>query len=223
MMGRGILLGGIPGVDPGEVVVLGGGVVGAAAARAAAGLGARVTVLDIDLERLRHLADVLPANVTVLHSNPCEIRRKCVAADLVVGAVHRTGARAPAIVPREVLRMMKAGSVVVDVAVDQGGCVETTRPTTHSNPTFIEEGVVHYAVVNMPGAVGRTSTFGLANATLPYVRALADLGWREACRVDPGLASGVNVAAGRVTHPAVARAFGLPLTPVDEALANGDA
>jgi alanine dehydrogenase len=207
--GRGILLGGVPGVPPAEVVILGGGVVGTNAAKMAAGMGAFVTVVDVSLDRLRYLDDVMPANVTTLYSNSYNIRGACRRADLVIGAVLIPGAKAPYLVDRALLREMKPGAVLVDVAVDQGGCAETTRPTTHSNPTFVEEGVVHYCVANMPGAVGRTSTYALTNTTLPYARILADRGWREAVRTNRGIATGANIIDGKVTCKGVAEAFGL--------------
>jgi alanine dehydrogenase len=214
--GRGILLGGVPGVRPAEVVILGGGVVGTHAAKMAAGLGAHVSLLDVNLDRLRYLSDVLPANVDLVYSNRHTILGVLPYADLLVGAVLVPGAKAPYLVMRDDLKRMKSGSVIVDVAVDQGGCVETARPTTHDDPVYVVEGVVHYCVANMPGAVPRTSTLALTNATFPYVHRLADLGWREACRRDGALALGLNVVDGRVTCRGVAEAFGLDFTPVDE-------
>lgn len=213
MMGRGILLGGVPGVEPAKVLVLGGGIVGACAARLAAGLGADVTILDIDLYRLRYLNDVMPPNVKTVYSTPEAIRRFLQEADLVIGAVLIPGARCPLLVTREYLGMMQHGSVIVDVGVDQGGCVETIKPTTHSNPTYVVDGVVHYGVANMPGAVGRTSTFGLTNATMPYLLKIAKHGYPAACASDPGLALGVNIEAGKITYEPVAAAFDLPFTP----------
>lgn len=211
--GRGVLLGGVPGVEPANVLILGGGVVGTNAAKMAAGLGANVFVMDIDLDRLRYLADVMPANVTTLHSSPYAIRERLPAADLVIGAVLVSGARAPVLIRREDLGLMRDdGPVVVDVAVDQGGCIETCKPTTHADPTYVVDGVLHYCVANMPGAVPRTSTFALTNATNPYVRQLARIGAVEAAR-HPVLATAANVLAGRVTHPGVAEAFGLPWVP----------
>jgi alanine dehydrogenase len=216
--GRGILLGGVPGVEPATVLILGGGVVGTHAAKMAAGLGARVVLMDIDLERLRYLADVMPANVMLLHSTPLAIRERLPEADLVVGAVLVSGARAPVLVRREDLKLMKNdGPVVVDVAVDQGGCIETCKPTTHANPTYVVDGVVHYCVANMPGAVARTSTFALTSATGPYVRKLADRG-AAAAAADRVLGTAANVLAGKVTHPGVARAFGFECVPADRAL-----
>lgn len=213
MMGRGILLGGIPGVEPASVLVIGGGIVGAAAARVAAGLGAHVTILDIDLYRLRYLDDTMPANVTTVYSTPEAIRRYLSEADLVIGGVLIPGARCPVLIPRDYLSLMKHGAVIVDVGVDQGGCVETIRPTTHSSPTYVEEGIVHYGVANMPGAVGRTSTFGLTNATTPYLLKLANVGWERACADDRGLAKGLNMLRGDVVYEPVAQAFGLKFTP----------
>ncbi|MFQ6045810.1 MAG: alanine dehydrogenase [Gemmatimonadales bacterium] len=209
--GRGILLGGVPGVLPAEVVVIGGGVVGTNAAKVAAGLGAHVTVLDLSLERLRYLSDVMPANVDLVFSNRHNILEQLKKADLLVGAVLVPGAKAPNLVTREDLKLMKPGSVIVDVAVDQGGCVETIRPTTHDDPTYVVDQVVHYGVANMPGAVPRTSTLALTNATFGYARRLAKNGWRNACRADPALLLGLNVVEGRVVYPGVAEAFGLEL------------
>lgn len=209
--GRGVLLGGVPGVVPAEVLIIGGGVVGTNAAKMAAGLGAHVTVLDVSLERLRYLADVMPANVDLVYSNRHHLLEKLATADLVIGAVLVPGAKAPKLVTREDLKRMKPGAVIVDVAVDQGGCVETIRPTTHDNPTYVVEGIVHYAVANMPGGVPRTSTLALTNATFPYVRRLAREGWRAACRADRSLFLGLNVIVGEVVYPGVAEAFGLPL------------
>lgn len=214
MMGRGILLGGIPGVEPANVMVIGGGIVGTNAAVVAAGLGASVAILDVDLYRLRYLDDVMPANVTSVFSTPDAVRRHLAEADLVVGAVLIPGARCPMLVPREYLKLMKPGAVIVDVGVDQGGCVETIKPTTHSSPTYVVDDIVHYGVANMPGAVGRTSTFGLTNATTPYLLKLANMGYKKACAADPGLALGVNTAHGQVTNAPVAEAFGLPYKPL---------
>ncbi|HET7599480.1 MAG TPA: alanine dehydrogenase, partial [Gemmatimonadales bacterium] len=212
--GRGILLGGVPGVQPAEVAILGGGVVGLNAAKIAAGLGAHVTILDISLPRLRYLDDVLSANVDTVYSNRHNILDAIARAELVVGAVLLPGARAPHLIQRGDLRLMKQGAVIVDVAVDQGGCVETIHPTTHENPTYLVDGVLHYGVANMPGGVPRTSTLALTNATLPYALRLARDGWKEACRVDPALRKGLNVVAGKVVYPGVAEAFKLPLTDV---------
>jgi len=217
--GVGILLGGVPGVEPANVVILGGGVVGTNAAKIAAGLGARVTILDVNLDRLRYLDDVMPKNVQTVMSNPVNIRKAIAVADLVVGAVLIPGAKAPHLVTREMLKLMKRGSVIVDVAVDQGGCVETIHPTTHDKPTFEVDGVVHYGVANMPGAVPMTSTFALTNATLPYAIKMADLGYPACAQKSPPLAKGVNIAGGVVTYQGVAEAFDLPYTSLDELLA----
>lgn len=219
--GYGILLGGVPGVLPAEVVILGGGVVGTNAATIAAGFGAHVTILDVHLNRLRYLSEVMPANVDTLYSNRHTILEQLERADVLVGAVLVTGGKAPKLVLREDLKRMKEGSVIVDVAVDQGGCVETARPTTHKDPTFIVDGVIHYCVANMPGAVPRTSTLALTNATFPYVSKLAAQGWAAACRSDESLALGVNVVDGTCTYRAVAAAFDLEYTPLDEVLPNG--
>ncbi len=211
--GRGILLGGVPGVQPAHITILGGGVVGTNAAKVAAGFGANVCVMDTSLERLRYLDDVMPPNVTTLFSDRHTILEQLGHADLVVGAVLIRGARAPRLVRRADLGAMKPGSVIVDVAVDQGGCVETTRPTTHGNPTFIVDGVVHYCVANMPGAVGRTSTYALCNVTLPYVVHIAERGLAGAASENPDIVSAINVHQGRVTHAAVAQTFGLDFVP----------
>jgi alanine dehydrogenase len=211
--GRGVLLGGVPGVEPAHVTILGGGVVGSNAAKIAAGFGASVFVLDTSVERLRYLDDVMPQNVTTVFSDRHTILAQLGRADLVIGAVLIRGARAPNLVRRQDLTLMKPGAVIVDVAVDQGGCVETTRPTTHGDPTFIIDDVVHYCVANMPGAVGRTSTYALCNVTFPYVRHVATRGLSQATHDDPDLVSAVNVHEGRVTHPAVAETFGLDYRP----------
>jgi len=207
--GRGMLMGGVPGVAPAHIVILGAGTVGANAARIALGMGARVTLLDINLDRLRYLEDVLAGKLTTLYSNSINISRAIQTADGLIGAVLIIGARAPMLVTRDMLPAMPEGSIIVDVAVDQGGCVETTRPTTHSDPTFVIDGVLHYGVPNMPGAVPRTSSLALANATLPYALKIAEAGLPDALRSDPALQKGVNTAAGRCTHPAVAETFGL--------------
>jgi alanine dehydrogenase len=209
--GSGILLGGIPGVLPGEVLIIGGGVVGANAAKMAAGLGAHVTLLDVSLDRLRYLSDVLAPNVELLYSNRHNILEQLKKADLVIGAVLLPGAKAPHLVKRGDLKLMKPGSVIVDVAVDQGGCIETIKPTTHDKPTYVVDGIIHYAVANMPGGVPRTSTLGLTNATFPYAKKLARLGWKDACKKDPSLSLGLNIVDGKVVYPGVAEAFGLPL------------
>ncbi len=212
--GRGKLLGGIPGVQPAKVVVVGGGVVGTNAAQMALGMGARVVLIDINIDRLRVLSEILHGNFETLTSSPYSIARAVRTADLLIGAVLVKGAKAPKLVTREMVSTMKPGSVIVDVAVDQGGCVETTHPTTHSDPTYYVDGVLHYCVANMPGAVPRTSTNGLSNATLPYVVKLADQGFAAAVAADKSLALGVNIYQGKVTYQAVAEAFGLPYTPL---------
>jgi len=218
MEGRGILLGGVPGVEPAYIVVLGGGIVGANAARIAAGFGANVAVMDVNLDRLRYLDDVMPPNVTTVFSTAYGVHEQVKRADLVVGAVLLSGARAPTLVPRSYLKDMKPGSVIVDVAVDQGGCVETTKPTTHAEPTYIVDGVVHYCVANMPGAVGRTSTYALTNATLPYAIKIANEGVDALAKKDPGFGLGVNVHQGKVTCKPVADYFEMPYTPLGELL-----
>ncbi len=216
--GRGVLLGGVPGVAPAKVVVLGGGIVGINAAKMAAGLGAKVTVLDLSLERLRYLSDVMPANVTLIYSNRHNILEQISTADLVVGAVLIPGAVAPRLIRREDLKTMQPGAVIVDVAIDQGGCVETIKATTHENPTYIVDGIIHYGVANMPGGVPRTSTLALTNATFPYAMQLANKGWKQALKENPALKKGLNVVDGKVTYAAVAEAFGLPFTPPDSYL-----
>lgn len=210
MKGRGVLLGGVPGVEPGKVVVIGGGVVGTQAAKMAAGLGANVYILDISLNRLRELDDILPANVTTLHSNEYNIRNLIKTSDLIIGAVLIPGAKAPNLITKDMLKEMQPGTVLVDVAVDQGGCIETSRPTTHENPTFIIDDIVHYCVANMPGAVPFTSTTALVNATLPYVVQLADKGWEKACADNEPLKKGLNIIKGDIVYKSVADAFGLP-------------
>ena len=216
--GRGVLLGGVPGVAPAKVVILGGGIVGINAAKMAAGLGAKVTLLDISLERLRYLSDVMPANVTLIYSNHQNILEQIATADLVIGGVLIPGAKAPKLIKREDLKVMRPGSVIVDVAVDQGGCVETIHATTHENPTYVVDGVIHYGVANMPGGVPRTSTLALTNATLNYAMALANKGWKQALKDNPALKKGLNMVGGQVTYPAVAESFGLPLKSADEFL-----
>ena len=216
--GRGVLLGGVPGVAPANVLVLGGGIVGAQAAKMAAGLGAHVTILDVNLNRLRYLSDVMPPNVTTLYSNEVNIRERIGNHDLIIGAVLIPGAKAPMLITRDMLKEMRPGTVMVDVAVDQGGCIETCRPTTHDDPIFVIDGVVHYCVANMPGAVPYTSTIALTNATLPYAIKLADKGWKEACRQDAALKTGLNVVNGKVVYKGVADAFGLPLSSVESVL-----
>jgi alanine dehydrogenase len=217
--GRGVLLGGVPGVPPAKVVVLGGGVVGINAAKMAAGMGAKVTVLDISLERLRYLSDVMPANVTLIYSNRHNILEQIETADLVVGGVLIPGAKAPKLIRREDLKRMRPGSVIVDVAIDQGGCVETIKATTHENPTYVVEGVIHYGVANMPGGVPRTSTLALTNATFPYAMLLANKGWQQALKDSPPLLKGLNVVDGKVTYPGVAEAFGLEYVPPERFVA----
>ncbi len=213
--GSGVLLGGVPGVAAAHVLVIGGGVVGSNAARMAAGLGARVTLLDLSLERLRHLADTLPANVQTLYSNRHNLLEQLASADLVIGGVLIPGAAAPKLIRREDLKLLRPGSVIVDVAVDQGGCFETTHPTTHQEPAYLVDGIVHYAVANMPGGVPRTSTLALTNATFPYLLQLANKGWQQALRDNPALRQGLNVVAGQVSYRAVAKAFDLPYAAAD--------
>ena len=216
--GRGKLLGGVPGVRAADVVIIGGGVVGINAAQMALGLGANVVIIDINLDRLRYLSEVLPGRLTTLSANPLTIAEAVKRADLLVGAVLVKGAKAPRLVTREMVGTMKPGSVVVDVAVDQGGCIETSHPTTHSNPTFVVDGVVHYCVSNMPGAVPRTSTYALSNATLPYIFKLATRGVGTAIRSDPALALGVNTCKGEIVYPAVAEAFGMEYAALESIL-----
>ncbi|MFL5607135.1 MAG: alanine dehydrogenase [Gemmatimonadaceae bacterium] len=207
--GRGVLLGGVPGVAPAKVVILGGGIVGINAAKMAAGMGAKVVILDISLERLRYLSDVMPANVQTIHSNRHNILEQIETADLVVGGVLIPGAVAPKLVRKEDLKRMQPGSVIVDVAIDQGGCVETIHATTHENPTYVVDGVIHYGVANMPGGVPRTSTLALTNATLPYAVQLANKGWKKALKENPALLKGLNITDGKVTYAGVAEAFGM--------------
>ena len=216
--GRGILLGGVPGVLPAHVVVLGGGVVGSNAARLAAGLGARVTIMDVSLSRLRYLDEVLPANVQTLFSNRHNLLEQIATADLVIGGVLIAGATAPKLIRRDDLKAMQTGSVIVDVAVDQGGCVETTHPTTHQDPVYIVDGVVHYAVANMPGGLPNTSTLALTNATLPYLQQLANKGWQQALRDSTPLRQGLNMIDGKISYRAVANAFGLPYSAAESFL-----
>jgi len=216
--GKGVLLGGVPGVAPGKVLVLGGGIVGTQAAKMAAGLGAQVTIMDISLPRLRYLNDVMPANVVTRFSNELNIRELIPSHDLIVGAVLIPGAKAPNLITRDMLKEMQPGTVLVDVAVDQGGCIETCKPTTHEDPTYIIDDVVHYCVANMPGAVPYTSTIALTNATLPYAIQLADKGWQKACSENKELKLGLNVVGGKVTYKGVADAFDLTYTPVEEVL-----
>ena len=211
--GFGILLGGVPGVQPAKVVILGGGVAGKHAAEMAVGMRADVTIVDRSLDRLRELSATFGASLLTAYSTTETVERLVREADLVIGAVLVAGAAAPKLVTRAMLSTMKRGAVLVDISIDQGGCFETSRPTTHADPTFVVDGVIHYCVANMPGAVPRTSTFALTNATLPYVRALADFGWQAAFKRDPGLAAGLNVHAGEITHDVVARALGLQARP----------
>jgi alanine dehydrogenase len=210
-MGRGILLGGVPGVAPAHITILGGGIVGANAAKVAAGFGADIGLLDINMDRLRYLDDIMPANVDVLFSDRHTIREQLERADLVIGAVLIPGARAPRLIERADLALMKPGSVIIDVAIDQGGCVATSHPTTHSEPTFIVDDVVHYCVTNMPGAVGRTSTYALCNVTLPWALAIANRGIERAAAELRPVARSINMMSGAVTNRAVAETFGLPL------------
>jgi alanine dehydrogenase len=219
--GGGILLGGVPGVPPAKVVVLGGGVSGTNAARMAVGLEASVTIIDKSLPRLKELDLQFGPRATTLFATTAAIEQAVMGADLVIGAVLVPGAAAPKLVTRAMVQRMRPGSVLVDIAIDQGGCFETSRPTTHSDPTYVEDGVVHYCVTNMPGAVARTSTYALTNATLPFVLALAGKGWRQAMLDDPHLAAGLNIDTGRVTHLAVAEALGLRFTPTREVLLPG--
>ena len=218
LKGRGILLGGVPGVRPAQVLILGGGVVGTNAAKIAAGMGADVTILDLNLNRLRYLDDVMPKNVHTIVSNEYTIRELIKDADLIVGGVLVPGAKAPKLITRDMLKDMRAGTVLVDVAVDQGGCIETCTPTTHENPTFIIDDVVHYCVANMPGAVPYTSTLALTNATLPYAIRLANQGWKKACQESAELRNGLNVIHGEVVYKAVADAFNLPYEDVKKFL-----
>lgn len=213
--GRGVLLGGVPGVKPAKVLILGAGVVGRNAALMAAGLGADVTIADISLPVLRHVADVMPKNVKTMFSSRHNIEQELPVTDLVIGSVLIPGAKAPHLVTRDMLTLMRPGTLLVDVAIDQGGCFETSHPTTHSEPTYVVDGVVHYAVANIPGAVPFTSTLALTNATLPYALQLADKGWRQACKDDAPLREGVNVVDGKVVYPAVAEAWDMPLAPLE--------
>lgn len=216
--GHGVLLGGVPGVDPGMVVVIGGGVVGTHAAKMACDLGAKVYILDMSLDRLRYLSDIMPANCFCLFASPATTRDLVSRADVVVGAVLVPGTKAPKLVTREMLKTIKKGSVLVDVAIDQGGCFETSKATTHTDPTFVVDGVVHYCVANMPGAVAKTSTLALTNATLPYTVQIANKGWKQAMKENNELKLGANVINGKVTYKGVADAFGMELTPIDDLL-----
>lgn len=218
--GQGILLGGVPGVEPGTILVLGGGVVGTHAARMGCGLGAKVYILDVNLERLRYLSDVMPANCFALMSSPSVVRKLLSEADLVVGAVLIPGAKAPRLVTREMLKTMKKGAVLVDVAIDQGGCFETSKPTTHRKPTFVVDGILHYCVANMPGAVPKTSTLALTNSTLPYAVQIANKGWKRAMKENDEIKLGANVVAGKLTYRGIADAFGIPCFPVETLLTD---
>jgi alanine dehydrogenase len=213
--GRGVLLGGVPGVAPAKVVILGGGVVGTNAAKMACGLGADVTILDKNLERLRNLSDIMPANCKLLMSNPMTVREEIKSADVVVGALLVAGGKTPQLVTREMVSTMKKGAVIVDVAIDQGGCFETSHATTHKDPVYVVDDVIHYCISNMPGAVARTSTFALTNATLPYALAIADKGWKKAMADDPALSKGLNVCDGKIVYAPVAEAFDLEYDPMD--------
>ena len=213
--GKGKLLGGVPGVRPARVLILGGGVVGTNAAQMAAGMGAEVLITDINLTRLRYLSEVLPKNVKTLYSSMHNIKMELPNIDLVIGSVLIPGDKAPHLITKDMLKMMKPGTVLVDVAIDQGGCFETSHPTTHSEPTYVVDDIVHYAVANIPGAVPFTSTMALTNSTLPYTVALADKGWQKACKDDPALALGLNVVEGKVTYKAVADVFGLEYEPIE--------
>ncbi|CAM3777205.1 alanine dehydrogenase [Flavobacterium branchiophilum] len=214
LKGKGILLGGVPGVPPAQVLVLGGGIVGTQAAKMAAGLGAKVTIMDVNLARLRQLSDFMPANVTTVMSNHYNICEAITKSDLVVGAVLIPGAKAPHLITKDMLKLMNPGTVVVDVAVDQGGCIETCTPTTHENPTFIIDDIVHYCVANMPGAVPYTSTLALTNATLPYAIQLANKGWKKACLDNEELKKGLNIAQGKIVYKGVSDAWNLPFYDV---------
>ena len=218
MGGRGVLLGGVPGVDPAKVMIIGGGVVGTNAAKMAAGLGADVTIVDLNLQRLRYLDDIMASNVKTVMSNEYNIRELIKSHDLIIGAVLIPGAKAPSLITRDMLKEMKAGTVLVDVAVDQGGCIETCKPTTHADPVFVIDDIIHYCVANMPGAVPYTSTVALTNATLPYAIQLANEGWKVACNSNAELKPGLNIVNGDIVYEAVAEAFGLPYTHVESHL-----
>jgi len=213
--GHGVLLGGVPGVEPGTVVVLGGGIVGTNAAKMACGLGAKVYILDMNLDRLRYLSDVMPKNCIPLMSSPATIRKLIAQADVVIGAVLLPGTKAPKLITRDMLKLMQPGAILVDVAIDQGGCFETSRPTTHNEPTFEVDGIVHYCVANMPGAVAKTSTMALTNATLPYALDIANKGWKKAMQDNVEIAKGANIINGKITYKGVADAFGLEYTDIN--------
>lgn len=216
--GRGMLLGGVPGVLPAKVLIIGGGIVGTEAAKMAAGLGADVTIMDVSLKRLRYLDDIMPANVKTMMSNEYNIRQQVRFSDVIVGAVLIPGTKAPSLITKDMLKTMNPGTVLIDVAVDQGGCIETTVPTTHDHPTYVVDEVIHYTVANMPGAVPRTSTIALTNATLSYAIKLAEKGWKKACADDKALRKGLNIVKGKVVYKGVAEAFGLPFHDVSEVL-----
>lgn len=216
--GKGVLLSGVPGVEPGTVLIIGGGVVGTNAAMVACGLGAKVYLLDTNLQRLRYLSEIMPKNCFPVVSSPANIRKLLKESDLVVGAVLIPGATAPRLITREMLKLMKKGSVIVDVAIDQGGCIETAKPTTHDDPIYEVDGIIHYCVANMPGAVSMTSTLALTNATLPYALELADKGYKKAAQENPELAKGINVIAGKITYPGVADAFSLENTSLESVI-----
>jgi len=216
--GRGVLLGGVAGVPPAKVLILGGGIVGKEAAKMAAGLGAYVTIMDVNLSRLRYLDDIMPANVKTMISNEFNIREMIKTQDLIIGAVLIPGAKAPSLISREMLKTMMPGTVLVDVAIDQGGCIETTHPTTHDDPTFVIDNIIHYSVANMPGAVPRTSTIALTNSTLPYAVQIANLGWKKACTVNEPLKKGLNVVLGKVVYKGVAEAFDIQYTDVESVI-----
>ncbi|PRY88005.1 alanine dehydrogenase [Mongoliibacter ruber] len=220
LKGRGILLGGVPGVLPAKVLILGGGIVGTQAAWMAAGLGADVVIMDVSLQRMRYLADVMPANVRTMMSNEYNVRNLIKSADLIIGAVLIPGAKAPHLITRDMLADMRPGVVLVDVAVDQGGCIETCKPTTHENPTYIIDDVVHYCVANMPGAVPYTSTLALTNATLPYAIQIAERGWKKAAQLNPELVPGLNIIHGDIVYKAVAEAFDMDYVPVEKYLVD---
>lgn len=218
LQGKGILLGGVPGVSPANVIILGGGVVGTQAAKMAAGLDANVTILDINLDRLRHLTDIMPKNVVTIYSNEYNIRELLPTADLIIGAVLIPGAKAPNLITKDMLKEMKKGTVLVDVAVDQGGCIETCKPTTHEKPTYLVDDILHYCVANMPGAVPFTSTTALTNSTLPYAIKLADNGWKKACKENNPLRKGLNIVEGKIVYEEIAKTFDLPYQNIESVI-----